>query len=148
MASSKRALLIYHVRSGIRLLKFFSWEEHWVDSAKEAREEELVWRFKSNVNNSYVNALWCAHQSNPSIFGGASNSEKKDYRAITPAVITLLAFLSWTKIFHQPLSVPVAFTTIALLAMAQDRITSMSSAIVSALPDVDSLTFVSQDYLA
>ncbi|KAJ7843057.1 hypothetical protein B0H14DRAFT_2359165 [Mycena olivaceomarginata] len=57
-AKDKRMAILDELISSVKFIKFFAWEQRWIDRALTAREEELRWMLKANINNIIFSGLW------------------------------------------------------------------------------------------
>ncbi|GFN76447.1 multidrug resistance-associated protein 7-like [Plakobranchus ocellatus] len=90
----ERVKLMNELLYGIRVVKFYSWEQHFTDCIKNARENEL----KCLKGRKYLDAL-CVF-----------------FWATTPVLISILTFTTYVLIGHQ-LTAAKVFTSLSLFLM-------------------------------
>lgn len=56
-ATDHRLSVFSQLVGALRLLKYYAWEEVWVDKAIDAREKELAVRLVANWNGIYIGSL-------------------------------------------------------------------------------------------
>ncbi|KAJ7794752.1 hypothetical protein B0H14DRAFT_3888596 [Mycena olivaceomarginata] len=95
-AKDKRMAVLDELISSIKLIKFFAWEERWIDRAMVAREEEMRWMLKANINSFLFIGLW----------------------GFAPITLSLVSFLIYVWLGNE-LTVGTAFTAIALFSMVE-----------------------------
>ncbi|KAJ7193321.1 pleiotropic drug resistance ABC transporter [Mycena pura] len=110
-AKDNRMERVNELLQNIRFLKFFGWEYHWSDSATEARETELGWRVKENVVATAIAFIW----------------------TWIPSATALAAFLCYTLIAGERLTVSKAFTSLALFSQLQEPMTALPGQIFALL---------------
>ncbi|ORX96337.1 P-loop containing nucleoside triphosphate hydrolase protein [Basidiobolus meristosporus CBS 931.73] len=115
-ATDKRMSVINEVLQGIKIIKFFAWEDRFKSRVDESREKELV-----VLRERYI--YW--------IFGGT-------LWFTSPAIVTIVTFYAYTYIAKMQLTASVAFASLALfkalqnpLDMLPDIISSIMQAKVS-----------------
>ncbi|PFH52248.1 hypothetical protein AMATHDRAFT_2254 [Amanita thiersii Skay4041] len=96
-ARDKRMSLVNELLQNIRFLKFYGWESQWTERTMKARETELSWRVKQNFLSTGISFLW----------------------TWLPSATALIAFLCYTIIAGESLTVSKAFTAIALFSYLQ-----------------------------
>jgi len=79
----------------IRFVKYSASEEQWLGKVFNARTAELAWLLKTRMNNLMINIVW----------------------NFTPDLVMLISFACFTKIMGRELTVPTAFTSLALFAL-------------------------------
>ncbi|KAJ7662919.1 multidrug resistance-associated ABC transporter [Mycena rosella] len=57
-ARDKRMGVLDELIGSIKFIKFFAWEERWIDRAMAAREEEMKWMVKSRLNTVMFHGVW------------------------------------------------------------------------------------------
>ncbi|TFK41840.1 pleiotropic drug resistance ABC transporter [Crucibulum laeve] len=102
-AKDIRMGLVNELLQNIRFLKFFGWEYHWARQGQQSRETELKWRIKENVVDTVISFIWIW----------------------MPSATALTAFLCYTLIAGQRLTVSKAFTSIALFSQLQGPMTAL-----------------------
>ncbi|KAJ6575411.1 pleiotropic drug resistance ABC transporter [Mycena capillaripes] len=102
-AKDSRMEKVNELLQNIRFLKFFGWEYHWSDTASTARETELGWRIKENTVDTVISFIW----------------------TWIPSATALTAFLCYTLIAGERLTVSKAFTSLALFSQLQEPMTAL-----------------------
>lgn len=99
---------------GETLIIFCAPERFWIQKAEEARAEELSWRVKNYLNDSLITLVW--QVDSWQVLSDAQVRDVDDTlsRLMTPNMIVFLSFLSYTKFAGRTLTIPVAFTALAL----------------------------------
>ncbi|KAF8626899.1 hypothetical protein AX15_004637 [Amanita polypyramis BW_CC] len=95
-ARDKRMGVLNELIGSVKFIKFFAWEDRWINRALDAREVEIGWLAKSRINSVLFYLVW----------------------ACAPALVSILSFLVFVMQGNQ-LSVSVAFTSIALFNMVR-----------------------------
>lgn len=111
--------------SSIRFVKYSGSESSWLGKVGVAREDELKWLLATRLNNLAINAIWNA----------------------TPDLISLLAFVVYTKFLGQELDVATAFTAIALFALIRSPMNSLPTQVTGLLQTYVSVKRL-EDFLA
>ncbi|KAJ7145739.1 multidrug resistance-associated ABC transporter [Mycena epipterygia] len=93
-ARDKRMGVLDELIGSIKFIKFFAWEERWIDRTMAAREEEMKWMVKARLNTVFFHGLW----------------------SFTPISLSLVSFFTFVW-FGNELTVGKAFTAIALFSM-------------------------------
>ncbi|KAK9710865.1 Transporter of the ATP-binding cassette (ABC) [Basidiobolus ranarum] len=117
-ATDKRIAVINEVLQGIRIIKFFAWEQRFKSRIDESRAKELAVLKKRLQCWMYSGTLWFT----------------------TPALVTVVAFYTYTNIANQHLTASVAFTSLALFKALQgplDILPDIVSSIMQAKVSVD-----------
>ncbi|KAJ7863242.1 hypothetical protein B0H13DRAFT_2237132 [Mycena leptocephala] len=57
-AKDKRMGVVNELIASIKFIKFFAWEDRWIDRTMAAREEEMKWMVKSRLNSILFSAVW------------------------------------------------------------------------------------------
>lgn len=78
--------------NNLRLIKLISWEGKFQERVLKLRNQELRLQFLRAVVGSMMNLIW----------------------SLAPASISVLGFASYTILYKQPLTVPIAFTALNL----------------------------------
>lgn len=95
-ARDRRMGVLNELIGAVKFIKFFAWEDRWIERALEAREKEMKWMVKSRVNSVLFQMLWtCA-----------------------PILVAFISFLTFVMLGNE-LSVSTAFTAIALFNMVR-----------------------------
>ncbi|TFL03667.1 P-loop containing nucleoside triphosphate hydrolase protein [Pterulicium gracile] len=110
-AKDKRMNIVNELLQNIRFLKFYGWERHWRNTALGSREEELAWRVKENIVDTFISFIWIW----------------------MPSATALASFLSYTLIFGGSLTVSKAFTALALFSQLQGPMVQLPSQIFGLL---------------
>lgn len=102
----------------IRIIKFFAWEEQFLKSVMDIRAEELRVL-------TYRLMVWA--------LGGM-------VWFITPTLITLISFYCYTIIDKNPLTPPIAFTSLSLFTLLRaplDQLSDMTSFVIQSKVSLD-----------
>lgn len=91
-ARDRRLSLMNEVLQGIRQIKFFAWERNWERRVMEAREDEVHQLAKKYLSQVLFSVVW----------------------EMSPVVVTLVSFWSFTKLEGHQLTAPIAFTSISV----------------------------------
>lgn len=60
-ARDKRMGVLNELIGAMKFIKFFAWEEQWINRAMEAREVEMKWMVKARMNSILFSLIWvCA----------------------------------------------------------------------------------------
>ncbi|KAH9903343.1 multidrug resistance-associated ABC transporter [Cubamyces lactineus] len=93
-ARDKRMGVLHELFGAIKFIKFFAWEDRWVERVTEARKVELQWMAKSYVNSACFSLIWiCA-----------------------PIMVSLTSFYTYIAQGNE-LTIGTAFTSLALFQM-------------------------------
>lgn len=95
----------------IRFVKTSALEPQWLGKVFDARSIELAWLLKTRINNLLINIVW----------------------NFTPDVVLLISFACFTKIRGEELTVPVAFTALALFALLRGPMGTLPNSITQLL---------------
>ncbi|KAM0747040.1 P-loop containing nucleoside triphosphate hydrolase protein [Meredithblackwellia eburnea MCA 4105] len=95
----------------IRFVKYSASEDSWIERVFSARTFELACLLKTRMNNLMIGIIW----------------------SVTPDLVMLVAFACFTKISHQELTVPTAFTSLALFALIRAPMNSLPNSITQIL---------------
>ncbi|EJD46367.1 P-loop containing nucleoside triphosphate hydrolase protein [Auricularia subglabra TFB-10046 SS5] len=95
-ATDKRMSVLNELISEVKFIKFFAWEQKWIERALETRRVELSWIVQDRINSSLFGLLWF----------------------IVPSFVSVVSFSVYIWTGHR-LTVPVAFAAIALFNMLQ-----------------------------
>lgn len=99
-ASRDRRMSVVHELVNVnRFIKFFSWEDHWIEQVKYARGEEMDWMKRSRMN-SVLSAI---------------------AGIVAPLLVSSVSFFVYIKQGEQ-LTPSVAFTTIVLMDMLRQSL--------------------------
>ncbi|ORX88370.1 P-loop containing nucleoside triphosphate hydrolase protein [Basidiobolus meristosporus CBS 931.73] len=115
-ATDKRMSVINEVLQGIKIIKFFAWEDRFKSRVDEYREKELAVLRERYIYWIFGATLWFT----------------------SPAIVTIVTFYAYTYIANKQLTASVAFASLALfkvlrnsLDMLPDIISSIMQAKVS-----------------
>ncbi|KAJ7619563.1 hypothetical protein FB45DRAFT_931097, partial [Roridomyces roridus] len=89
-----RMAVLDELISSIKFIKFFAWEDRWVDRAMAARKAELGWMVKEYINNIIFSGLW----------------------SFAPISLSVVSFFIYIWLGNE-LTAGTAFTAIALFSM-------------------------------
>ncbi|KAJ6562830.1 hypothetical protein DFH09DRAFT_1035588 [Mycena vulgaris] len=109
-ARDKRMGVVNELIGSIKFIKFFAWEERWIDRAMTAREEEMKWMVKARLNTVMLNGLW----------------------SVAPISLSLISFFTFVW-FGNELTVGKAFTAIALFNMIRVPLNTVPTYIIHLL---------------
>lgn len=102
-ASDKRIGVINEILNGIRPIKFYNWEDGFMNNVEKIREEELKIRKKIHLRRANTRAVWI----------------------VVPAFISLSIFIVWT-LAGNALTPAIAFTILAIVNNCKDPIQKLS----------------------
>ncbi|PPQ62804.1 hypothetical protein CVT24_000498 [Panaeolus cyanescens] len=109
-ARDKRMGVLNELIGAVKFIKFFAWEERWIQRALDAREVEMKWMIKARVNSVMFYLLWtCA-----------------------PILVSIISFFTFVMVGNQ-LTVGIAFTAIALFNMIRAPLNVIPAWIVQIL---------------
>ncbi|KAJ7727894.1 hypothetical protein B0H16DRAFT_1677216 [Mycena metata] len=57
-AKDARMGVLNELISAVKFIKFFAWEQRWIDRALEARKNEINWMVKARINYVFFYCLW------------------------------------------------------------------------------------------
>ncbi|KAH7922269.1 P-loop containing nucleoside triphosphate hydrolase protein [Leucogyrophana mollusca] len=106
----KRMAVLNELISAVKFIKFFAWEERWIQRAMDARGVEMDWMVKARINSVMFSALWTS----------------------APILVSLISFFTYVYRGNE-LTVATAFTSIALFQMIRQPLNIVPSFIVQAL---------------
>ncbi|KAI0275322.1 multidrug resistance-associated ABC transporter [Gloeopeniophorella convolvens] len=93
-ARDKRMGVLNELIGAVKFIKFFAWENRWIDRVSDARAAEIKWMIKARMNSVLFQLLWsCA-----------------------PVLVSITSFLVFVMQGNE-LTVSIAFTSIALFNM-------------------------------
>ncbi|KAA1467006.1 P-loop containing nucleoside triphosphate hydrolase protein [Dentipellis sp. KUC8613] len=95
-ARDERMGVLNELIGAVKFIKFFAWEDRWIQRALDAREVEMGWMFKSRFNSALFNALWM----------------------LAPIFVSIISFFVYV-VQGNELTVSKAFTAIALFSMVR-----------------------------
>ncbi|KAL8290163.1 hypothetical protein RQP46_003102 [Phenoliferia psychrophenolica] len=110
-ARDKRMDVLNEFVQAIRFIKYSASEKHWLQRVFSARNYELACFLRIRLNNVLINTVWI----------------------LSPDFVMLVAFACFTKILKQELTVPIAFTSLALFALVREPMNSLPSSFTSIL---------------
>ncbi|KAF9526193.1 multidrug resistance-associated ABC transporter [Crepidotus variabilis] len=106
----KRMGVLNELIGAVKFIKFFAWEERWIQRALDAREDEMKWMVKARVNSVMFYMLWtCA-----------------------PILVSIISFFTFVMRGNE-LTISVAFTAIALFNMVRAPLNVIPAWIVQIL---------------
>ncbi|KAH9943429.1 multidrug resistance-associated ABC transporter [Epithele typhae] len=109
-ARDKRMGVLNELISAVKFIKFFAWEDRWIQRVMEAREVEMQWMIKGRVNSVCFSLIWtCA-----------------------PILVSVTAFLVYIAQGNE-LTIGTAFTAIALFQMIRAPLNVIPAWIVQIL---------------
>ncbi|KIJ64255.1 hypothetical protein HYDPIDRAFT_91004 [Hydnomerulius pinastri MD-312] len=106
----KRMAVLSELINAVKFIKFFAWEERWIQRVMNARSVELRWLTKARINSVIFSALWIS----------------------APISVSLISFFVYVYQGNK-LTVSVAFTSISLFAMIRQPLNIVPSWIVQVL---------------
>ncbi|KAG7443764.1 multidrug resistance-associated ABC transporter [Guyanagaster necrorhizus] len=106
----KRMGVLSELIGAVKFIKFFAWEDRWIDRAMEARGKELKWLIKSRVNWIMFHVLWTT----------------------APILVSIIAFFAYI-VQGNELTISTAFTAISLFAMIRGPLNIIPMWIVQVL---------------
>ncbi|KAH8831236.1 hypothetical protein DL96DRAFT_1695080 [Flagelloscypha sp. PMI_526] len=96
VARDKRMSVVAEVISSIKFIKFFAWEEKWIDRAMEKRANEIKQIVRARINEVFYTLYWMA----------------------TPVAISVLSFTTYV-VAGNTLTIGTAFTALQLFSMVR-----------------------------
>ncbi|GAA6008715.1 uncharacterized protein JCM10292_005037 [Rhodotorula paludigena] len=113
MLSSRdaRMEILNEMFGAIRFIKYSADEDNWLQRVFAARKTELDWLLKTRMNNLLINALW----------------------NFTPDLVMIVSFACFTLAAHRQLTIPIAFTSLALFSMLRAPMTMLPTSITQLL---------------
>ncbi|KAL0058578.1 hypothetical protein AAF712_014741 [Marasmius tenuissimus] len=97
-------------RMGVKFIKFFAWEERWIERVMGARGKEMKWMVKSRVNSIMFYTLWMS----------------------APILVSIVSFAVYVAQGNE-LTVSQAFTAVALFGMIRAPLNVIPAWIVQIL---------------
>ncbi|GAA6016442.1 hypothetical protein JCM11491_002414 [Sporobolomyces phaffii] len=110
-ARDSRMEVINELFNAIRFVKYSADEQNWLRRVGEKRDTELNWLLKTRINNLLINIVW----------------------NFTPDLVMLISFACFTLILGKPLTVPIAFTSLALFALVRSPMSVLPMSITQLL---------------
>ncbi|TFY66276.1 hypothetical protein EVG20_g4808 [Dentipellis fragilis] len=95
-ARDKRMGVLNELIGAVKFIKFFAWEDRWIQRALDAREVEMKWMIKSRFNSAMFTSLWM----------------------LAPIFVSIISFFAYV-VQGNELTVSKAFTAIALFSMVR-----------------------------
>ncbi|GAA5886210.1 hypothetical protein JCM16303_004461 [Sporobolomyces ruberrimus] len=108
-ARDSRMEVINELFNAIRFVKYSADEQNWLRRVGEKRDTELDWLLKTRINNLLINIVW----------------------NFTP--VMLISFACFTLVLGKPLTVPIAFTSLALFALVRSPMAVLPMSITQLL---------------
>ncbi|KIJ35247.1 hypothetical protein M422DRAFT_262416 [Sphaerobolus stellatus SS14] len=125
-AKDKRTTVLNELLTGLKLVKFYAWENRWIDRVLGARSIEIKWLAKMRTNQILFSAIW----------------------SLVPILVSIISFFTYVMLGHE-LTVSVAFTAISLFGMLRAPLGIIPKWIVDVLQTKISLdridTFLHED---
>ncbi|KAF9255339.1 multidrug resistance-associated ABC transporter [Marasmius fiardii PR-910] len=109
-ARDKRMGVVNELVAAVKFIKFYAWEQRWIDRAIEAREKEIDWMIKVRINSILYSILWMT----------------------APILISVVSFALYVLQGNE-LTVSTAFTAIALFGMIRAPMMILPNFIISIL---------------
>ncbi|KII83783.1 hypothetical protein PLICRDRAFT_702353 [Plicaturopsis crispa FD-325 SS-3] len=109
-ARDKRMGVLNELIGSVKFIKFFAWEERWIQRALDSREVEMGWMVKARVNSVLFSLLWMT----------------------APILVSVVAFFTYVARGNE-LTVPIAFTSIALFNMIRQPLNVIPTWIIQIL---------------
>ncbi|KAI0357033.1 multidrug resistance-associated ABC transporter [Trametes cingulata] len=109
-ARDKRMGVLNELIGAVKFIKFFAWEDRWIQRVLDAREVEMQWMIKARVNSVCFSVIWtCA-----------------------PILVSVTAFFAYVAQGNE-LTIGTAFTAIALFQMVRAPLNVIPAWIVQIL---------------
>ncbi|KAJ2929604.1 hypothetical protein H1R20_g7490, partial [Candolleomyces eurysporus] len=109
-ARDKRMGVLNELIGAVKFIKFFAWEDRWIQRALDSREEEMKWMVKARINSVMFSLLW----------------------TLAPILVSILSFFVYVWRGNE-LSVSTAFTSIALFNMIRTPLNIIPTWIIQLL---------------
>ncbi|KAJ7108139.1 multidrug resistance-associated ABC transporter [Mycena epipterygia] len=109
-ARDERMGVLNELISSVKFIKFFAWEQRWIDRALDARNTEIEWLLKSRMMDVAFAALWVS----------------------APIFISVISFFTYVMLGNE-LTISTAFTAIALFGMIRGPLNTLPSFMVELL---------------
>ncbi|GAA5937761.1 uncharacterized protein JCM15063_002109 [Sporobolomyces koalae] len=110
-ARDSRMEVINELFNAIRFVKYSADERNWLRRVGDKRETELKWLLRTRLNSMFLNVVW----------------------NFTPDLVMLISFACFTLILGKPLTVPIAFTSLALFALVRGPMSVLPMSITQLL---------------
>ncbi|KAJ2994107.1 hypothetical protein NUW54_g7606 [Trametes sanguinea] len=109
-ARDKRMGVLNELISAVKFIKFFAWEDRWIERVLKAREVEMQWMIKARINSICFSLIWtCA-----------------------PILVSVSSFATYVAQGNE-LTIGTAFTAIALFQMIRMPLNVIPAWIVQVL---------------
>ncbi|KAJ6491631.1 hypothetical protein C8R47DRAFT_1214434 [Mycena vitilis] len=109
-AKDTRMGVLTELIGSVKFIKFFAWEQQWIDRALKARNEEMKWMIKARINGVGFYCLWIT----------------------APILISVISFFTFVMLGNK-LTISTAFTAIALFGMIRQPLNVIPNFIVHIL---------------
>ncbi|KAJ7807829.1 hypothetical protein B0H14DRAFT_3152303 [Mycena olivaceomarginata] len=109
-AKDARMAVLNELISAVKFIKFFAWEQRWIDRALKSRDTELKWMIKARINYVAFYTLWVT----------------------APIFISVISFFTYVMLGNK-LTISTAFTSIALFSMIRQPLNIIPTSIVQLL---------------
>ncbi|KAF9258420.1 hypothetical protein L218DRAFT_934784 [Marasmius fiardii PR-910] len=109
-ATDTRIRLLSELLKAVKFVKFFAWEEPWIEKVMGAREKELGWIVKSRINSVFLYLLWMS----------------------APILVSIVSFATYVLQGNE-LTVSKAFTAVALFGMIRAPLNVLPNSVVQIL---------------
>ncbi|KAJ7047868.1 hypothetical protein C8F04DRAFT_1060324 [Mycena alexandri] len=109
-AKDDRMGVLNELISAVKFIKFFAWEQRWIDRALKARTNEINWMVKARINYIFFYCLWVT----------------------APILISVISFWVYVMAGNQ-LTISTAFTAISLFGMIRQPLNVIPTFIVQVL---------------
>ncbi|KAJ7660132.1 hypothetical protein DFH06DRAFT_1472233 [Mycena polygramma] len=106
-ARDGRMSVVTELIGAVKFIKFFGWEERWIQLVLDAREVEMKWMIKSRLNSLMFSLIW----------------------SLAPILVSTISFLTYVMLGNE-LTIGTAFTSIALFNMIRSPMNVIPSWIV------------------
>ncbi|KAJ7592171.1 hypothetical protein C8J56DRAFT_932695 [Mycena floridula] len=109
-SQDKRMAVLNELLAAVKFIKFFAWENRWIDRTLAAREVEMKWMIKSRINNVMLALLWLS----------------------APIFISVLSFFAYIAVGNK-MTISIAFTAVYLFNMIRNPLNVIPTFIVELL---------------
>ncbi|PFH45643.1 hypothetical protein AMATHDRAFT_44023 [Amanita thiersii Skay4041] len=109
-ARDKRMTILTELITSVKFIKFFAWENPWIQRTLDAREVEMKWISEARLNAVFIQLIW----------------------GVAPVLVSVISFFLYVLQGNQ-LTVSVAFTSIALFTMIQLPLNTIPTWIIQVL---------------
>ncbi|KAJ7125217.1 multidrug resistance-associated ABC transporter [Mycena epipterygia] len=109
-ARDERMGVLNELISAVKFIKFFAWEQRWIDRALDARNLEIKWMIKARFNGVGFYCLWVT----------------------APIFISVISFFTYVMLGNE-LTIGKAFTAIALFGMIRQPLNIIPTFVVQLL---------------